>query len=131
LGIFGFVLVANKRNDDTQQINSSDSMVSEAELWNRLQKTIASHNVKETDKTLTQWLEELTEKPIQSINQYFLAMNATECVAQYNNMMQSAYGSAEATWRYEELISALTSFRQQIIQRKQQMHDEFSLYPKT
>lgn len=131
LGIFGFVLVANKRNDDTQQINSSDSMVSEAELWNRLQKTIALHNVKETDKTLTQWLEELTEKPIQSINQYFLAMNATECVAQYNNMMQSAYGSAEATWRHEELISALTSFRQQIIQRKQQMHDEFSLYPKT
>jgi hypothetical protein len=80
---------------------------------------------------LTKWLEELTEKPIQSINQCFVAMNATECVTQYNNMMQSTYGSAQATWSHEELISALTSFRQPIIKRKQQTHDAFSLYPKT
>ncbi|MFT6328896.1 MAG: hypothetical protein ACJAYN_000823 [Bermanella sp.] len=131
LSIFGFMLIASRRNDDRQQVNPSDSMVSEAELWKRLQKVIALHNVKETNQTLTKWLEELTEKPIQSINQCFVAMNATECVTQYNNMMQSTYGSAQATWSHEELISALTSFRQPIIKRKQQTHDAFSLYPKT
>ena len=131
LSIFGFILIANRRNDDIQQINPSDSMASEAELWKRLQQAIVLHNVKETNQTLAKWLEQLTEKPIQSINQCFLAINATECLTQYNNMMQSAYGSAQTTWRHEELISALTSFRQQIIQRKKQTHDAFSLYPKT
>jgi hypothetical protein len=131
LSIFGFMLIASRRNDDKQQVTPFDNMESEAELWKRLQKAITLHNVKETNQTLAKWLEELTEKPIQSINQCFVAMNATECVTQYNNMMQSTYGSAQATWRHEELISALTSFRQPIIKRKQQTHDEFSLYPKT
>lgn len=131
LSIFSFLLIAGRRNDNRQQVNPTDSMVSEAELWKRLQKVIALHNVKETNQALAEWLEELTEKPIQSINQCFVAMNAAECVTQYNNMMQSAYGSAQATWRHEGLISALTSFRQPIIKRKQQTHDEFSLYPKT
>jgi hypothetical protein len=131
LSIFGLMLFASRRNNDIKQVNASDSVGNEAELWKRLQKAIALHDVKETNQTLAKWLEELTEKPIQSINQCFVAMNAIECVTQYNNMMQSAYGSAQATWRHEALVSALTSLRQPIIKRKQQTHDEFSLYPKT
>jgi hypothetical protein len=132
LGIFGFMIITNKRNGDTQQVNATDSMTSETELWKRLQKAIDLNNIKETNQTLAKWLAVLTQQPIQSINQYFIAMNATECVAQYNNMMKSAYGSKQAEWRQLEFIAALAAFRQDMIQQQQnQNQNQFSLYPKT
>jgi hypothetical protein len=131
LGSLGFMLITNKRNRNMQQINISDRATSETELWGVLQKAIDLHNVKETNQTLAKWLEVLTQQPISSINQCFMAMNANECVAQYNNMMESTYGSAQAEWRNLELTAALTAFRQDIIQRQQQNQDQFSLYPKT
>jgi len=131
LGIFGFMIISNKRNDGLQQINVTDSMENEAELWKRLQKSIALNNVKETNQTLAKWLEQLTGQPIQSINQCFIAMNATECVAQYNSMMQSTYGSTQATWQHTAFISALASLRHVVTQRQQESQHQFSLYPKT
>ena len=125
------MIISNKRNDGLQQINVTDSMENEAELWKRLQKSIALNNVKETNQTLAKWLEQLTGQPIQSINQCFIAMNATECVAQYNSMMQSTYGSTQATWQHTAFISALASLRQAVTQRQQESQHQFSLYPKT
>jgi hypothetical protein len=131
LGMFGFMLITNKRNGIMRQVNARKTMTSEAELWKSLQKSIDLNNVKETNQTLAKWLEVLTQQPIQSINQCFIAMNADQCVAQYNHMMESAYGCAQAEWRNDEFIAALTAFRKDIIQRHQQNQDQFSLYPKT
>jgi hypothetical protein len=131
LGMFGFILITNKRSGMVRQVNARENMTSEAELWKSLQKAIDLNNVKETNQTLAKWLAILTQQPIQSINQCFIAMNADECVAQYNLMMESAYGSAQAEWRNGEFIAALTVFRKDIIQQHQQNQDQFSLYPKT
>jgi hypothetical protein len=131
LGIFSFMLITNKRHGTVQKVNASEHVTSELELWKNLQKEIDLHNVKETNQTLAKWLAVLTQQPIRSISQCFIAMNANECVAQYNNMMASTYGSAPAEWRHPEFIAALTAFRQNIIQLQQQNQEQFSLYPKT
>ena len=131
LSIFGVIIITNKRNDDGKQISPVQSTTDETALWKRLQKAIDLSDVKETNKTLKKWLSVITERPVHSINQCFEAMNANECAAQYNAMMKSTYGENQASWQREELILALTSFRESMMDKKHELRDQFGLYPKT
>lgn len=128
--IFGVII--NNKPGGEDKINSSLSKTTdETALWETLQKTIDLGDVKETNKTLEKWLRAITGQPVNSVNQCFEAMNANECATQYNIMMKSAYGENQASWQRQELISALTSFRQSIINRKDEYEEQFGLYPKT
>jgi hypothetical protein len=129
--IFGVIIVGNKPRDEDKQNSSGSKATDETALWKILQKAIDLSDVKETNKTLEKWLSVITERPVHSVNQCFEAMNANECATQYNNMMKSAYGENQASWQRQELISALTSFRQSIINRKDEYKELFGLYPKT
>jgi len=129
--IFGVIIVSNKPRDEDKQNHSVNKATDETALWKTLQKAIDLSDVNGTNKTLEKWLSVVTERPVHSVNQCFEAMNASECSAQYNIMMKSAYGQNQASWQRQELISALTTFRQSIINRKNEYKEQFGLYPKT
>jgi len=130
LSIFGVIIIASKRNNDGKKIEPVKSTTDETVLWQRLQNAIDLRDMKEINETLQKWLSIMTECPVYSINQSFEAMNAKECVTQYNTMMKSTYGPNQASWQREELISALTSFRKSMIDKKHEHSDQFALYPK-
>lgn len=131
LSIFGVIIITNKRNDDSKKINPVKNTNDEAALWKRLQKAIDLSDIKETNKTLEKWLSVITERPVHSINQCFDAINANECAVQYNTMMKSTYGANQAQWQPEDLMLALASFRQSMMNKNHEFKDQFGLYPKT
>ncbi len=131
LSIFGITIITNRRNYELKQISPVESTTDETALWKRLQKAIDLSDVKETNKTLEKWLSLITERPVHSINQCFETMNAYDCAAQYNMMMKSTYGANQASWQREELIAALASLRQSLMDKKENIINQFGLYPKT
>lgn len=131
LSIFGVIIITNKRNDETKKISPVKNTNDEAALWKRLQKAIDLSDIKETNKALEKWLSVITERPVHSINQCFEATNANECATQYNTMMKSTYGANKAPWQREDLMLALASFRQSMMNKNHEFEDQFGLYPKT
>lgn len=131
LSIFGVIIITNKRNDETKKISPVKNTNDEAALWKRLQKAIDLSDIKETNKALEKWLSVITERPVHSINQCFEATNANECATQYNTMMKSTYGENKAPWQHEDLMLALASFRQSMMNKNHEFKDQFGLYPKT
>ena len=136
--VFGFIMLNNKRNKKKQSINDN-TMTGETAIWKKLQKAIESKDVQQTNQTLLEWLRALTEQPVHSINHCFVAIDAHDCVAQYNKMMESSYGASSNEssgtsndkWQSADFSSALRTFRQNVIQHKQAKHDQYRLYPKS
>jgi hypothetical protein len=131
LTIFAFILISNKRTSIKESSSIDSAINDEAQLWKRLQKSIDLLNIEQTNQTLVEWLSFLTGKPVHSINQCFAALQAADCITQYNKMMESSYGSHKNTWQSAELISALSDLRTELIQTAKENKDKFKLYPKT
>jgi hypothetical protein len=103
----------------------------EAELWKKLNNAISQGNAQETNQTMTLWLSELIGKPIMSVSQCLLSIDAKECLVQYNQMMASEYADKECHWEQDKFLIALENLRNKTRQYNKNNEDPFQLYPKS
>ena len=122
-----------KRDKGFAQIESNNA--DEKATWALLQKAVAQGNQHQTNQTLRHWLSYISKEHVGSIAQTLTALEAQDCLVNFNQWVASSYSASADAPGYEAsattLIENLAALRQKYLQNSKKKSESLALYPQS
>jgi hypothetical protein len=122
-----------KRVKGFAQIESNNA--DEKATWALLQKAVAQGNQHQTNQTLRHWLSYISKEHVGSIAQTLTALEAQDCLVNFNQWVASSYSASADAPGYEAsattLIENLAALRQKYLQNSKKKSESLALYPQS